>query len=77
MNPEIIIVLAQSVGLLGALAALILQQRFFLSQIQLLVDKAKSHSFESYKRAENPLPRMPVPAAPPEDLRTLQEFRIM
>lgn len=51
------------------------QERFFLGEIQTLVDKLKSQSFESYTRAMNPPPpRVTVTDEIPEDLRGLDEF---
>lgn len=49
-------------------------QRFYMDQIQLLVNKAMSGTFTAYKRAEEP--RVSLPAEPPEDLRSLQEFSL-
>jgi hypothetical protein len=57
--------------------ALIYQQQFYMGQIQTLVDKMKSGSFESYARAagEAKSPReIKVPLEIPDDLRDLQEF---
>lgn len=61
----------------GMLAVIAYQQHFFMKQIQVLVDKAKSPSFESYTRSQEPKEkRLQLPPEPPEDLRTLQDFTI-
>lgn len=59
------------------LVMLIYQQWFFLRQIQTLVDKATSQSFESYNRALNPTPpRAKIDDGPSDDMGSLQEFQL-
>lgn len=55
-------------------ALLAAQQIFYLWQIQKLVDKLMSRSYTEYATAKVPPIKVEVPADPPEDLRTLQEF---
>lgn len=52
--------------------------RLLFEQIQHLVDKIRSQSFESYAQANRPIvPRgTPQPAEPPDDLRILQGFQL-
>lgn len=52
------------------------QQIFFLRQIQKLVDKAMSRSFQEYQTAQVPKEKMKLPADVPDDLRALQEFQM-
>lgn len=59
---------------LALTAALFYQQRFFMEQIQTLINKSMSGSFEGYNRAVNPPPRPPPIPEPQEDLRALNEF---
>lgn len=54
------------------------QQIFFTKQIQTLVDKLMSRSFNEYQSAlKPPAPRVQMSPEIPEDLRTLQEFSLM
>lgn len=52
----------------------IVQQLFFMNQIQKLVDKVMSRSYTEYIRADAPKTKVQVEQEPPEDLRPLQEF---
>ena len=63
--------------IVALLVILVYQQWFFLRQIQTLVDKATSQSFESYNRALNPAPSRPrIDEGPSEDLGALNEFQM-
>ncbi len=70
--------------LLGLLSLALLcfcafQQIFFLRQIQKLVDKAMSRSFQEYQSAERPKEKpgqLKIPTQPSEDLRVMQEFQM-
>ena len=54
------------------------QQYFFSKQIHALLDKLMSRSFTEYQQAKEPInnKRLQVPLDLPEDLRSLQEFRL-
>ena len=59
--------------LVALVGVIVYQQFFFLKQIQVLVDKLMSRSFQEYTRTKEPLPpRVKVESDPPEDLRVLQ-----
>lgn len=62
--------------LLGLMGVIIAQQLFYMGQIQKLVDKAMSRSFQEYKSADKPLEKVKVPLDPAEDLRALNEFHM-
>ena len=70
---EVKIILALC-GLLGV------QQAFYMWQIQKLVDKLMAKSYTEYTSDKKKGPKeikVPLPAEPPEDLRSLQEFTIV
>lgn len=52
------------------------ERRFFMDQIQLLVNKAMSPSYQAFAQAENPAPKVQIPPDVPDDLRSLQEFKL-
>lgn len=66
-------------GTIFLLAGIVVyQQIFFTRQNQQLVDKLMSRSFQEYQTAKNPPPpRVQISNEIPEDLRPLQEFKIM
>lgn len=64
------------VVLVALLAVIVLQQVFFMRQIQKLVDKAMSRSFQEYRQADKPFEKVKIPVDPAEDLRALQEFQM-
>lgn len=68
--------------LVAALGVILLlsaaQTFFFLSNIQKLIDKVMSRSYTEYiKAGEPPAPRFQFNQDAPEDLRSLQEFKIV
>lgn len=65
-----------AIGFVALATLYAFQQFFFLKQIQKLVDKVMSRSFGEYQRAQEPVSRVKMDAAPAEDLRTLQEFQM-
>lgn len=59
------------------IAVVIYQQVFFTKQIQTLVDKLMSRSFQEYQTTKNPpAPKVVINDDIPEDLRALQGFQI-
>lgn len=54
---------------------ILVQQAFYMWQIQKLIDKAKSSSYTEYVNATKPKEiRVPLPKGTPEDLGPLSEF---
>ena len=68
--------LALALALGGAIAIIAAQQYFFLMQIQKLIDKVMSRSYTEYIKADKPSVNFQLPQDPPEDLRSLQEFKL-
>lgn len=64
----------------GLVTLVVLQQIYFMRQIQKLVDKLMAKSFVEYHQVTAPpVPEKPKPQMPlgiPEDLRVLQELRL-
>lgn len=64
--------------LIFILAGMVLvQQVFFMYQIQKLLDKAMSRSYTEYVRAKDERPKVQVPNEPMDDLSPLSEFSIL
>lgn len=70
------VIIVSVVTVLVLTGLIIYQQIVFMRQIQTLVNKVMSRSFTEYVRAKEPSVRVKVENAPPEDLRSLQEFRM-
>ncbi len=64
---------------LGLFCLVVFQQIFFMRQIQKLVDKSMSRSFQEYQSAERPKEKpgpLKIPTEAAEDLRVMQEFQM-
>lgn len=62
-----------------SILAFFYQQRFFMREIQKLVDKSMSRDLTEYARASiapSVKAKVQLPQEPPEDLRILQEFNL-
>ncbi len=78
MNDQAITLCVACLVITGAaFAMLACSTRFFMAQIQTLVDKCKSSSFESYSRATQPQVKAVTTEEPTEDPNggVLQEFQ--
>ncbi len=60
----------------GLLCCIVFQQIFFLRQVQKLIDKVMSRSFQEYQAAVKPREMKIAPQEVPEDLRILQGFQL-
>ena len=63
---------AIAIGVLGAVV--VFQQFYFMRQIQVLVDKVMSGSFQSYVAATNPQIRVKIDSVPDENLDVLKDL---
>jgi hypothetical protein len=77
MTPEGATIIILVVSNVAMALSMISEKRFYLAQIQTLIDKVKATSFESYARAKEPTPpRVKLDSDPAEDLGSLAEFNV-